>query len=149
MQGAKKEALDDFAAQAKTAGNFIVGRKTFEAFAASGGGGAFADLDIVVLSSSIKALPGIKLVGSPQEALTYLQEKGHTTALLAGGAALAQCLFRAWAGFRGDLRRCPCIGGERAQPFARPGPLPIQGCAVVGFQVPWRWRRSVALRARS
>ena len=43
----KPEALADFAAQAKTAGNFIVGRKTFEGFAANGGG-PFGDLDIVV-----------------------------------------------------------------------------------------------------
>ena len=84
----KKEALDDFAARARDTGNFIVGRRTFEGFQASGGGGAFADLDIVVLSSSVKAIPGVKLVSSPQEALTYLQAKGHTTALLAGGADL-------------------------------------------------------------
>jgi dihydrofolate reductase len=83
----KKEALDDFATHAKAAGNFIVGRRTFESYQASGGG-AFADIDIVVLSKSIKEIPGIKIVGSPQEALNYLQEKGHKTALLSGGADL-------------------------------------------------------------
>jgi dihydrofolate reductase len=83
----KMEALDDFATQAKTAGNFIVGRRTFEILQA-GGGGALADIDIVVVSKSVKEIPGVKLVGSPQEALNYLQEKGHKTALLAGGAAL-------------------------------------------------------------
>jgi dihydrofolate reductase len=88
----KKEALDDFAMQAKAAGNFIVGRKTFESFQTSGGA-AFADLDIVVVSSSVKEIPGIKVVGSPQEALDYLQEKGHPTALLAGGAALHNAFF--------------------------------------------------------
>lgn len=84
---AKPEALADFAAQAKTTGNFIVGRKTFEGFAANGGG-PFGDLDIVVISQNIKEIPGVKVVESPQEALTYLQAKGHHTALLAGGADL-------------------------------------------------------------
>ena len=83
----KKEALDDFATHAKAAGNFIVGRRTFESMQTSGGG-AFADIDIVVVSKNVKEIPGIKLVGSPQEALNYLQEKGHKTALLAGGADL-------------------------------------------------------------
>ncbi|AIQ14284.1 dihydrofolate reductase family protein [Paenibacillus durus] len=83
----KKEALDDFAAQAKAAGNFIVGRRTFEGMQASGGG-AFADIDIVVVSTSTKELPGITVAGSPQEALNYLQQKGHQTALIVGGADL-------------------------------------------------------------
>ena len=84
----KPEAFDDFVAQAKAAGNFIVGRRTFEGMQANGGVGAFADLDIVVLSSSIKEIPGAKVVGSPQEALNYMQAKGHTTALLGAGADL-------------------------------------------------------------
>lgn len=83
-----KETLDDFAAQARTAGNFIVGRHAFEGFQASGGVGAMVDPDIVVVSRSVKEIPGVKLVESPQEALHYLQAKGHTTALLVGGAEL-------------------------------------------------------------
>jgi dihydrofolate reductase len=83
----KKEALGDFANHAKAAGNFIVGRRTFEGMRASGGGG-FADIDIIVVSNSVRDIPGIKFVKSPQEAINYLQEKGHQTALLAGGADL-------------------------------------------------------------
>jgi dihydrofolate reductase len=83
----KKETLDDFATQVRATGNFIVGRKTFESFAANGGG-PFGDMDIVVVSQSIKEIPGVKLVASPQEALAYLQAKGHQNALLAGGADL-------------------------------------------------------------
>jgi len=83
----KKEAFGDFVNHAKVAGNFIVGRRTFEGMRASGGGG-FADIDIVVVSKSVHDIPGIKLVESPQEALNYLQEKGHQTALIAGGADL-------------------------------------------------------------
>jgi dihydrofolate reductase len=84
----KPEAFNDFIAHAKAAGNFIVGRKTIEGMQANGGIGAFADLDIVVLSSTVKEIPGVRVVGSPQEALTYLQAKGHTTALLGAGADL-------------------------------------------------------------
>jgi dihydrofolate reductase len=84
----KKEALADFATHAKSVGNFIVGRKTFEGFQTNGGGGPFADLDIVVISKSVQEIPGVKIVGSPQEALHYLEEKGHQTALLSGGAGL-------------------------------------------------------------
>lgn len=84
----KKEAFDDFVTHAKAAGNFIVGRRTFEGMRGSGGGGPFTDIDIVVVSKTVKEIPGIKIVESPQEALNYLHEKGYETALLAGGADL-------------------------------------------------------------
>jgi dihydrofolate reductase len=77
-------ALNDFAMQAQAVGNFMIGRKTFESF----GIGPFGELDIVVISRNVKEIPGVKVVGSPQEALNYLQAKGHTTALLSGGADL-------------------------------------------------------------
>lgn len=83
----KMEALADFAAQAKIAGNFIVGRRTFEGMPAIGGG-ARGDVDIVVLSRSAKDLPCVTCMTTPQAALTYLQSKGYTTALLAAGADL-------------------------------------------------------------
>jgi len=82
----KKEALGDFATHAKAAGNFIVGRRTFEGMRASGG--SFADIDIVVVSKSAHNIPGIKFVESPQEAIDYLQDRGHQKALLAGGGDL-------------------------------------------------------------
>ncbi len=83
----KMEALADFAAQAKAAGNFIVGRRTFEGMPAIGGTSR-GDVDIVVLSRSAQDLPGVTCVTTPQAALTYLRSKGHTTALLAAGADL-------------------------------------------------------------
>ncbi|MBB6731547.1 dihydrofolate reductase family protein [Cohnella zeiphila] len=91
----KKEALNDFAAQAKAAGNFIVGRKTFEGMQdpsrvsqdeQAGDNGPFAGMDIVVMSRSIQAIPGLTIVRSPQEALDYLQGKGYQTAVISGGA---------------------------------------------------------------
>jgi len=91
----KPEALQDFVMQARSAGNFIVGRRTFIGMLESSQGtqneqtaNPFAGLDIVVLSQSVKEIPGVKVVESPQAALAYLQAKGHTTALLSGGADL-------------------------------------------------------------
>ena len=83
----RPEAFNDFVAHAKAAGNFIVGRKTFEGMQA-GGGNPFGEIDIVVISQSVKEIPGVKVVGSPQEALDYLQAKGHAAALLGAGADL-------------------------------------------------------------
>jgi len=83
----KPEAFDDFVSHAKAAGNFIVGRRTFEGMQVSGGN-PFGEVDIVVVSQSIKEIPGVKVVGSPQEALNYLQAKDHTTALIGAGADL-------------------------------------------------------------
>jgi dihydrofolate reductase len=82
-----REAFSDFLARAQATGNFIVGRKTFEELAASGGGN-MGKIDMVLVSQTIEEIPGVKVVSSPKEALTYLQAKGYTTTLLAGGAAL-------------------------------------------------------------
>src|SRR5689334_2206534 len=76
----KPEALQDFVMQARSAGNFIVGRRTFIGMLESSQGtqneqtaDPFAGLDIVVLSQSVKEIPGVKVVESPQAALAYLQ----------------------------------------------------------------------------
>ncbi|MFC5406483.1 dihydrofolate reductase family protein [Cohnella soli] len=82
----KKEALDDFFTQVKATGNFIVGRRTFEGMRGNGGPGPFADIDIVVVSKSATEIPGVTVVSSPEEALKYLEQKGHQTALISGGA---------------------------------------------------------------
>jgi dihydrofolate reductase len=82
----KKEALDNFFTHAKAARNFIVGRRTFEGMRGNGGPGPFADIDIVVVSKSAAEIPGVTVVRSPQEALDYLLQKGHQTALISGGA---------------------------------------------------------------
>lgn len=82
----RREALEDFAAQAKAAGNFIVGRRTFEGMRGRDGPGPFAGIDIVVVSQSASEIPGVTVARSPREALSFLQEKGHQTALISGGA---------------------------------------------------------------
>src|SRR5579859_2634585 len=78
----KQEALDDFGSYAGRVGNFIVGRRTFDGFNAGGGGNLFGNTDIVVVSGSNLDIPGVKCVGTPQEALDYLEQKGHKAALL-------------------------------------------------------------------
>ncbi|AET58164.1 dihydrofolate reductase-like protein [Paenibacillus terrae HPL-003] len=81
-----KETLDDFATHAKAAGNFIVGRRTFEGMRGNGGGGPFGEVDIVVISRNAVKIPGVTVARSPQDALDYLRQKGHQTALISGGA---------------------------------------------------------------
>jgi len=92
----KPEATADFAAHVAAHGNFIVGRRTFEAFqaqparAGADGGAArnpFADTTIVVVSTTL-AVPNVPRVATPEAALAMLRERGHTTALLAGGETL-------------------------------------------------------------
>jgi dihydrofolate reductase len=90
----KKEALDDFAAQARRARNFIVGRRTFERFQSDpsrkveDAESAFAGTDIVVVSTSMSDVPGVTRVAAPAEALVHLERRGHQTALVAGGETL-------------------------------------------------------------
>jgi dihydrofolate reductase len=89
----KAPALADFAAQVAAAGNFIVGRQTFQEFqsqpqrSASDAGEVFAKADIVVVSRSLEAA-GLQVARTPQAALARLRERGHRTALLAGGEQL-------------------------------------------------------------
>jgi dihydrofolate reductase len=92
----KPEATADFAAHAAAHGNFIVGRRTFEAFqaqparAGADGGAArnpFASTTIVVVSTTVAA-PNVPCAATPEAALAALQARGHTTALLAGGEML-------------------------------------------------------------
>ena len=84
----KKEALDDFGAFAEKTGNFIVGRRTYEGFRAGGANAAFAGTEIVVVSEKSSEISGATRVGSPLEALNFLERKGHQTALLVGGETL-------------------------------------------------------------
>jgi dihydrofolate reductase len=89
-----QQALEDFAAQAKRAGNFIVGRRTFEGFQsdssrrAVGADHTFAGTDIVVVSGARLEAPGVVSASSPADALAHLERKGHATALIAGGETL-------------------------------------------------------------
>jgi dihydrofolate reductase len=89
-----KEALEDFAAHAKRTQNFIVGRRTFEAFQSDGSRKvdnaeqAFAGTEIVVVSTRMPDLPGIARAATPADALAHLARRGYDTALVAGGQTL-------------------------------------------------------------
>jgi dihydrofolate reductase len=90
-QPPRPEALADFGARAIAAGNFVVGRRTFDAFQAQparGGDRPFATTDIVVVTSQPVGAPGATAVTSPRAALAHLATRGHTTAFLAGGEHL-------------------------------------------------------------
>ncbi len=84
----RAEALTDFRQRALENGNFIVGRKTFEGFAARGPKPEFRHLDIVVVSRSGSPIEGVLSATSPQAALQLLASRGHSKALISGGEAL-------------------------------------------------------------
>ncbi|MBO7746849.1 dihydrofolate reductase family protein [Paenibacillus sp. MWE-103] len=109
----KPEALADFAAQAAAAGNFIAGRRTFEAMRGNGGaGGPFAALDIVVVSRNAGELPGATVVRSPEEALAYLAERGHETALIGGGAEIHNAFLGAGLADEAVFNVAPVLEGK-------------------------------------
>ncbi len=95
----RPEALSDFAAHVAATRNFIVGRKTFEGFAArqpaprTTPDSAVGSATIVVVSS--KAPPGVAAVRSPEEALGLLRERGFEAALIAGGEKLHNAFLAA------------------------------------------------------
>ncbi|HTE63931.1 MAG TPA: dihydrofolate reductase family protein [Solirubrobacteraceae bacterium] len=79
------EVLADFARHVQRAGNVIIGRRTFDLMTATGGGGALTGADVVVLSTT-GDIPGAHVANRPEEALNILDARGHTTALIGGGA---------------------------------------------------------------
>lgn len=90
----RSEALADFGAHVASTGNFIVGRTTFEGFAAqqpapsptAPSGGPMARATIVVVSSNPP--PGVMSASSPSAALAAMRERGFASALIAGGEKL-------------------------------------------------------------
>lgn len=82
-----------FCELAREFGNFIVGRKTYEAVKRWDGGYNFDDLvgvEKIVISQdqNFKLDKGYTLASSPQDALTKLSEKGFEKALVTGGAKI-------------------------------------------------------------
>lgn len=109
----KPEALADFAAQVGACGNFIVGRQTFEQFQAQprGASNPFASTDIVVVSRSLD-VPGATVARSPEAALAHLRERGHGTALLAGGEQLHNAFLAAGLVDELIINVAPSLEGE-------------------------------------
>jgi len=85
----KQEELDDLFARAREAGNIVMGRKTFEIF---NDGVMFSGLDVVVVSSG-SDFEDAHVVGSPNECLNYLNQKGYEKAFIIGGVTLANAFL--------------------------------------------------------
>lgn len=85
------ENWEKFCELAKEFGNFVVGRKTYEAVKKWDDGYNFDDLvgvEKVIISEdkNFKLDKGYTLANSPQEALAKLSEKGFEKVLITGGA---------------------------------------------------------------
>ena len=94
------ENWEKFCELAKEFGNFVVGRKTYEAVKKWDDGYNFDDLvDIekVIISKdkNFKLDKGYILANSPQDALAKLSEKGFEKVLIAGGANVNSAFVKA------------------------------------------------------
>lgn len=81
-----KVVFDDFDAVALEAGNCIIGRKTFEEYA--GSGGSLGAVEFVVVSRTAADIAGAAAVSSPRDAIRHLEQKGFASALVGGGDSL-------------------------------------------------------------
>ena len=94
------ENWEKFCELAREFGNFIVGRKTYEAVKKWDGGYNFGDLlgvEKVIISQdqSFKLDKGYMLVNSPEDALAKLSQKGFEKALVTGGANINSVFAKA------------------------------------------------------
>jgi dihydrofolate reductase len=123
----RPEALADFRQHALAHGNFIVGRKTFEGFAARGPNPDFRDLDIVVVSRSGSAIEGVLGATSPSAALGLLTGRGHARALLSGGESLHNAFLAEGLVNEMILNVAPVLEGGGRSIHLPPGKhLPVQ-----------------------
>jgi dihydrofolate reductase len=127
----RPQALQDFEKHAKATGNLVVGRATFEGFAARGPNPAFASMDIVVVSHQPLTIPGVLLAPCPRAALELLKQRGHRTALLSGG----EKLHNAFLADELVLNYLPVIEGEGLSihlPAGRHKAVKLQGTSDLG-----------------
>jgi dihydrofolate reductase len=82
-----QEATEFLIQIAIQAGNLIIGRKTFEIVEQLTGGikQALSGIEIVLLSANDGLANDLKVVGTPQEAINYLTEKGFKEIAVGGG----------------------------------------------------------------
>lgn len=85
----QQEATEYLISTAVRIGNLVIGKNTFESIRQLPDGiqGMFPGVEIVLLSSSPQRTSGIKVAGSPEEAIAYLTEKGFTEIAVGGGTA--------------------------------------------------------------
>lgn len=114
---------ETFVALAREKGNFIVGRKAFEAVKGWKNGLSFDSIEgvaKVILSRDVgfDPGPGYFAASSPEAALALLAEKGHKVALLAGGGEVNAAFAKAGLLNRVILGLEPAIVGQGVPAFA-------------------------------
>lgn len=86
---APKEVFDFFIKKAQTAGNVILGSKTYKLFTRVFGlKDVLSVLDVVVLSESMENTGDYYVAHTPKEALSILEEKEHEEAIVLGGVSV-------------------------------------------------------------
>jgi len=66
------EVFADFNESMAKSGNCVLGRKTYEEYA--GSGGSFGNADVVVLNHAVHVSPQVITAHSPQEAINILHD---------------------------------------------------------------------------
>jgi dihydrofolate reductase len=131
----RSEALADFRQQALAHGNFIVGRKTFEGFAARGPNPDFRNLDIIVVSRNSLPIEGVLVANSPSAALTLLAARKHASALISGGEALHNAFLDEGLVDEMILNVAPILEGSGLNihlPVGKHLPVQLSGCREIG-----------------
>lgn len=86
-QQAPEEAVYALVEIAAQIGNLVIGKNTFDVMQQFPGGikQLLPKIEIIVLSSTINTSVGIKVVRTPEEAISYLKEKGVKEMAIGGG----------------------------------------------------------------
>lgn len=86
---APQEAIIEFMSIATKAGNYVMGRKTFEMLEGAFVNikAAFQGIELVILSEGGSISKEFKVVAHPNEAMKHLSEKGFEEIIIGGGTA--------------------------------------------------------------
>jgi dihydrofolate reductase len=139
----------DFGALFKQFDTAVMGRKTYEAMTAQGGGGAMPGLDVVVFSRTLPAFTqqGLQIVnGDARQVVSALKAKPGRDIWLFGGGGLFRSLLDARLVDTVELAIIPVLLGSGV-PLLPPGRrtklvladqkrLPASGIVVLSYSVP-------------
>lgn len=117
------ENWDEFLDAAHAAGNFVIGRNTYDTVTRLYDGFGFDDVDagekIIVTRNAVWPVPpGYRSVSSPQAAVDSLAARGAAQLLLVGGAGLNSSFARAHLIDEVVLTVEPVVLGEGVNVFA-------------------------------
>ncbi|MGQ0735316.1 MAG: dihydrofolate reductase family protein [Acidobacteriota bacterium] len=139
----------DFAAMFKDFDAAVMGRKTYEAAAAQGGGGAMPGLEVVVFSRTLAPAtsPGFRIVNDdPREVVASLKKKPGRDIWLYGGGSLFRTLLDGGLVDTVEVAVIPVLLGAGV-PLLPPGGttklvltdqkvLPASGIVALAYAVP-------------